>query len=90
MIGGVLDDLVPFVQSKTREKNSWRSATFSKLQLKVTLLQGCFSCFLNCENVTKLRNTSLLMLNGTDNSLYFNTLQYHASTAREHWQALTM
>ena len=28
------------------------------LQLKITLLHGCFSRFLNCKNGTKLRNAS--------------------------------
>ena len=43
----------------------WRSVTFSKVTgrnpaflLKVTLLHGCFSCFLNCANDTKWRNAS--------------------------------
>ena len=30
--------------------------------LKVTLLHGCFSCFLNCTNDTKSRNSSLCAL----------------------------
>ena len=60
---GALHDLVPFVQFKKREKHPWRSVNFSKvagfsLQLKLTLLHGCFSRFLNCKNCTKLRNAS--------------------------------
>ena len=56
-----LRDLVPFVQFKKREKHPWRSVNFScRLKpatlLKLTLLHGCFSRFLNCANVTKLRN----------------------------------
>ena len=48
-------DLVPFVKfEKNVKKNPWRSVTFSKVYLKfttllnMTLLHGCFSCFLNC------------------------------------------
>ena len=56
-----LRDLVPFVQFKKREKHPWMSVTFSKMAgqpatlLKVTLLHGCFSRFLNCTNGTKSR-----------------------------------
>ena len=46
-------------------KNPWRSVTFSNIAgfypatlLKVTLLHGCFSRFLNCTNGTKSRNAS--------------------------------
>ena len=60
-----LRDFVPFVQFKKREKHPWRSVTFSKVasfwpavSLKVTLLHGCLSRFLNCTNDTKSRNTS--------------------------------
>ena len=57
-----LRDLVPFVQFKKREKYSWRSVTFTGLKfatlLKVTLLHGCFSPFLNCTNGTKLCHVS--------------------------------
>ena len=56
----VLRDLVPFVQFKKRENTHGRVLILVKLQastlLKLTLLQGCFSCFLNCTNDTKLRN----------------------------------
>ena len=44
-------DLVPFVPFEKREKHPWRS-------LKVTLLHGCSSRFLNYKNGTKLRKTS--------------------------------
>ena len=50
-----LRDLLPFVQFKKREKHPRRSFTFSKVAgqkpatlLKLTLLHGCFSRFLNC------------------------------------------
>ena len=61
---GALRDLVPFVQFKIHEKHPCRSATFSSVRLqpatllKVTLLYGCFSYFLDCTNGTKLRNVS--------------------------------
>ena len=56
----VLLDLVPFVQFKKREKHPWRNVTFSKnaTLLKVTLIHGRFSLFLNCTNITKSRNAS--------------------------------
>ena len=56
----VLHDLVPFVQSKKREKHLWRSVTFGLL--KVTLLHGCISRFQNCTDGAKLRKTSLSRL----------------------------
>ena len=45
-----LRNLEPYVQLKKREKHPWRSVYFSKvvgfsLQLKLTLLHGCFSRF---------------------------------------------
>ena len=43
----VLRNLVPFVKNATL--------------LRVTLLRGCFSRFLNCENVTKSRKASPVM-----------------------------
>ena len=54
-------DLIPIVQFKKRKEHPWTSVTFSKLLvaskvvalLKVSLLHGCFSCFLNCTNCTK-------------------------------------
>ena len=62
-ICGALHDLVPFVQFTKREKHPWRSVTFTLL--KVTLLHGCFSHFLNYAHGTKLRNTPhLLKCNG--------------------------
>ena len=60
-----LRDLVPFVQFKKREKHQSRSVTLSKVAgfypgtlLKVILLYGCFSRFLNCTIDTKSRNAS--------------------------------
>ena len=50
---------------KKLKKKPWRSVTFSKVAgfqlatlLKVTLLHGCFSRFLNSANSTKSRNVS--------------------------------
>ena len=40
-----LCDLVPFVQFKKREKYPWRSVTFTKTLLKITLLQVSFTIF---------------------------------------------
>ena len=57
----VLRNLVPFVQFKKREKHPWRGVTFSKVALKVTLLHGCFSRFLNCTNGTKSHNASQMI-----------------------------
>ena len=54
-----LRDLVPFVQFKKRGKHPWRTVNFSKVAglksvtlLKLTLLHGCFSRFLNYTNST--------------------------------------
>ena len=60
MICGALRDLVPFGPFKKREKHPWKSVNFSKEStlLKLTLLHGCFSRFLNGTNGTKLRNAS--------------------------------
>ena len=65
---GALRDLVPFVQFKKREKHSWRSVNFSKVAgfknvtlLKLTLLHGRFSRFLNYTNGTKSPNTSEML-----------------------------
>ena len=61
-------DLVPFVQFRKREKQPWRSVTFSskvageKPATLITVLHGCFLRFLNCTNGTKLRKTLLLFL----------------------------
>ena len=56
-----LRDLVPFVQFKKREKHQSRSVTLSKVVgfypgtlLKVILLYGCFSRFLNCTIIPNL------------------------------------
>ena len=56
-----LRDLVlfNFGQFKKLEKRPWRSDTFKTVTLlKVTFLHGCFSCFLNFTNGTKLRKAS--------------------------------
>ena len=60
LICNVLHDLVLFVQFKKREKQPWRSVTFSEVVdflpatlLKVTLFHGCFLRLLNCTNGTK-------------------------------------
>ena len=64
-----LRDLLQFVQFKKLEKHPWKSVTFSKVAgekpttlLKVTLFHGCFSCFSNCTNGTKLRKTPYIKL----------------------------
>ena len=63
-------DLIPLVQFKNRKKHPWRSVTFSKVAepalLKVALLHGCFSRFLNCTNGNKLRNASHIHANKYD------------------------
>ena len=52
-------DLVPFVEFKKCEKHLWRVILLVKLQaLKVSLLHGCFSRFLNFTNGTKSYNAS--------------------------------
>ena len=53
--------MVPFAQFKKREKHPWKSVNFSKVAgfatlLKLTLLHGYFSRFLNCTNGAKSRN----------------------------------
>ena len=62
-----LRDLVPFVQFLKSEKHPWRSVNFSKVAgfkpatlLKLTLLSGCFSRFLNCTNGAKSCNAPQL------------------------------
>ena len=59
LICDALRDLVSFVQFKKREKHPWRSVTKITL-LKLTLLHGCFSRFLNSVNGTKWRNAPYL------------------------------
>ena len=50
-----LHEVVPFVQFKRTKKHTWwKIATL----LKVTLLHGCYSCFLNCSNGAKLHKAS--------------------------------
>ena len=58
-----LYDLVQFAQFKKSEKHPWISVTFKPaIFLKVTLLHGCFSRFLNGTNDTKFRTTSHMSL----------------------------
>ena len=71
----VLRYLVPFVQFKKRKKHPWRSVTFSKVagkkpttSLKVTLLHGCFSRFLNCTNKTKSCKTLHINIKSLNNT----------------------
>ena len=54
-ICGALRDLMPCAQFKKHEKYPWRKVTFSEVAtlLKVTLLHGFFSRFLNSTNGTK-------------------------------------
>ena len=66
-ICGALRDFVPFVQFKKREKYPWRNVNFSKVTgfkpetlLKLILLHGCFSRFVNCTNGIKSRNASYI------------------------------
>ena len=57
----VLRDLVPFAQFKKCEKHPWRSESCRlspATLLKVALLHGCFSRFVNCANSTKSRKAS--------------------------------
>ena len=61
-ICGALRYLVPFVQFKKRETHPWRSANrlLPATSLKLTLLHGCVSRFLNCANGTKSLNAQYL------------------------------
>ena len=54
---------------KKREKHLWMSVNFSKVAglkpatlLKLALLHGCFSRFLNCANGTKSHNASHILM----------------------------
>ena len=63
-----LRDLVPFAQFRKCKKSTHGVLLLVKLQtLKVTLLHGCFSCFLNCKNRTKLRKASYIIDYGMSN-----------------------
>ena len=71
-----LHNLVPFVQFKKREKRPWRIVNFGKVVglnpatlLKLTLLHGCFSRFLNCTNGTKSRNAPHMLIGTNEHSL---------------------
>ena len=64
-ICAVLRDLVPFAQFEKREKIPMEECYFSNVAglkpttlLKVTLLHGCCSRFLNCANGTKSHNAT--------------------------------
>ena len=66
---GALRDLVPFAQFQKREKHPSRSVNSSKVGgfkpatlLELTLLDGCFSCYLNRTNGTKSHNASQMSL----------------------------
>ena len=69
IICDALRDLVPFVQFKKLECTHEGVLLLVKLQaksfttlLKVTLLHGCFSRFLNCTNGTKSPNASQMFV----------------------------
>ena len=60
-------DLIQFADVKKRGKHPWRNVTFIKVAgfatlLKVTLVHGCFSRFLNFTNDIKLRNASHMVV----------------------------
>ena len=59
----ICDALVQFVQFKTRD-----------VALKVTLLHGCFSRFLNCTNGTKYRNALYYVQNRHKKSMTSKTI----------------
>ena len=72
-----LHDLVQFVQFTKSEKHPWRSVNFIKVEdfslklLKLTLLHGCFSCFVSCTNGTKSRNASQVGCYDVNHSLFY-------------------
>ena len=73
IICDLLGDLVSLVQFRKHEKHPLRSATFSKVALlKVTLLYGCFSDFLNCTNGIKSCNASHTVIQYP----YFNNTKF--------------
>ena len=63
-----LSDLLTFVQFEKREKYLKRIVTWRRVQpatsLKVTVLHGCFSHFINCINGTKSRNAPQISVYG--------------------------
>ena len=84
-----LRDLVPFVQFKKREKHQLRGVNFSKVAglkpatlIKLTLLHGCFSRFLNCANDTKSRNAPNIynesLFSSLSLCLLYNILALHS------------
>ena len=63
-----LCDLLPFLKFKNVQKDPWRSHTFTKVAgsqlatlLKVSLLHGCFSRFLDCTDGIKTRKALQLL-----------------------------
>ena len=65
----ICDALYDLVRFKKRERHPQRRATFNRVAglrcrlqsatlLKVTLFEGCFSCFLDCINCTKSHKAS--------------------------------
>ena len=80
-----LGDLVPFVQFKKTLKNTHGGALILEpaTLLKLTLLHGCLSHFLNCTNGTKSRNAShswiCIQLKGPKTLLLSVCLSVHLS-----------
>ena len=63
MMCDALRNLVEFGQFKKRENPHGRVLLLVKLQvLKVALLNGCFSAFVNCTSCTKSRKTSHMLV----------------------------
>ena len=77
--------MVRFSKQPVRKRSFLRFLRSRYVFLKVTLLHGCLSCFLNCANNTKSRNASHIpwdktqmlkkfpsnKINGTKNALFF-------------------
>ena len=74
IISDALQDLVPFVQFKKREKTHGGVLLLVKptTLLKVTLLHGCFLRFLNFTNGTNSRKTSHFIRKESYSSSQFN------------------
>ena len=74
IISDALQDLVPFVQFKKREKTHGGVLLLVKptTLLKVTLLHGCFLRFLNFTNRTNSRKTSHFIRKESYSSSQFN------------------
>ena len=71
-------DLVPFVQFKKRENTRGGVLILVKpaTLLKLTLLHGCFSRFLNCTNSTKSSNISHWCLIGSRAQFLISFFRY--------------